>query len=162
MSDTNTLYDEDFFAWTRHQAKALRAASRSLTNQPLDWKHLAEEIEDLGKSDRRELGSQIRRIIHHLVKLQRSPASDPRTDWEVSIRDARAEVRALLKDSPSLKRQVPRLIIEQTGDALELAILDLRKFGELDPADLGTLRQTCYTVEQVLGDWLPGPPARGD
>ena len=160
--DANTLYDEDFFAWTKQQAKALRAASRSRVNRPLDWKNLAGEIEDLGKSDRRELGSQIRRIIRHLVKLQRSPASDPRTDWEISIRDARSEIRALLKDSPSLKRQMARLIAEQTGDAIELAIVDLRRFGELDAASLGAFRETRYTAEQILDDWFPPELLRGE
>ena len=56
MSDVKSLYDEDFVAWTQQQAKALRAAAGSRTNQPLDWENLAEEVEDLGKSVRRELG----------------------------------------------------------------------------------------------------------
>jgi|SRR5579862_3203118 len=157
--DANTLYDEDFFAWTRQQARALRAAARSRTNQPLDWKNLAGEIEDLGKSDRRELRSQIRRIIHHLCKLEQSPALDPRSDWQVSIRDARAEMRGVLADSPSLRRQVPRLIAEETPDAIELAILDLRKFGEFNSGALGAVGDTRYTPAQILGDWFPGAPA---
>ena len=166
MSDTNELYDEDFFAWTKQQAKALRAAARSRTNQPLDWKNLAGEIEDLGKSDRRELASQIRRIIRHLAKLQHSPATDPRADWQVSIQDARAEIRNLLRDSPSLKRQVGRLVSEETRDAVELAILDLGKYGEIDFSTAGAFRNTRYTVEQILGDWMPPkperPPPRGE
>jgi hypothetical protein len=163
MTDANALYDEDFFAWTKHQAKALRAAARSRTNQPLDWKNLAEEIEDLGKSNRHELASRVRQIIRHLAKLQHSPATDPRTDWQVSIRDARAEIRNLLRDSPSLKRQVGRLVSEETRDAIELAILDLRKYGEIDLSTAGTFLNTRYTAEQIIEDWFPPEPAgRGE
>jgi len=67
MSDASTLYDADFFAWTKRQAKALRAAARSGTNQPLDWENLAEEIEGLGASERSALGSHIMRIIQHFA-----------------------------------------------------------------------------------------------
>jgi Domain of unknown function DUF29 len=162
MSDTSTLYDQDFFAWTKHQAKALRAAARSRTNQPLDWKNLAEEIESLGKSDRRELRSQIRRIIHHLAKLERSSASNPRSDWLVSIANARSEISGLLDDSPSLKRQVGRLISAETEKALELAILDLGKFGEIAGGALEEVRKTRYSTEQVLGNWFPEEPPRGE
>ena len=70
------LYDDDFFLWTQEQAAALRRAKES--NLRLDWENLAEEIESLGKSDRRQLRSQIRRILRHLFKLEASPASEPR------------------------------------------------------------------------------------
>jgi hypothetical protein len=53
MADASGLYDQDFFLWTQEQAAALRRAKDS--NLPLDWENLAEEIECLGKSDRREL-----------------------------------------------------------------------------------------------------------
>ncbi len=159
MSDTNTLYDEDFFAWTKQQAKALRAAARSRSNQPLDWRNLAEEVESLGKSDRRELRSQIGRIIRHLVKLQFSPAPDPRRGWYESVIDARTQAELLLQDSPSLKRQTGRMVTEQIGKAAELAIFDLRKFGEIDPIRLGELRIIRYTADEILGDWFPPEPS---
>jgi hypothetical protein len=160
MSDAKTLYDEDFFAWTRQQAKALRAAARSRTNQPLDWENLAEEIEDLGKSDRRELRSQIRRIMRHLAKLQFSPARDPRRGWHESIVDGRSEVELNLRDSLSLKRQRSRIVADETGHAVKLAIFDLGEFGEIDPSRLAALRNARYTVDQVLGDWFPPEPGK--
>src|SRR5947209_2970432 len=89
MNDVRTLYDEDFVAWTQQQAEALRSAARGKTNHPLDWENLAEEIESLGKSDRRELHSQIYRIIRHLAKLQFSSAEEPRRGWRESIVDGR-------------------------------------------------------------------------
>jgi hypothetical protein len=158
MTDLKTLYDEDFSAWTKQQAKALRAAAHSRSNQPLDWGNLAEEIESLGKSDRRELRSQIARIIRHLLKLQFSPAPDPRRGWFESIVDARTQTELLLQDSPSLKRQTGRMVTDQIGKAIELAIFDLCKFGEIDAVTLGELRAVRYTVVQVLGDWFPPDP----
>src|SRR5437868_15139225 len=87
---TNELYDRDFFLWTQEQAAALRALKDS--NLPLDWENLAEEIESLGKSDRRQLSSQIRRILRHLLKLEVSPALDPRPGWRSTICNSRSEV----------------------------------------------------------------------
>ena len=98
------LYDRDFVLWTEEQAAALRRTKES--NLPLDWENLAEEIESLGKSDRRALSSQIRRILHHLFKMEASPASEPRAGWRSTIRTARAEIEDILRDSPSLRRQI--------------------------------------------------------
>src|SRR5205823_14188162 len=123
MTKVSELYDRDFFLWTQEQATALRAVKDS--NLPLDWDNLAEEIEDLGKSDRRELRSQIRRIMRHLAKLQFSPAHDPRRGWHESIVDGRSEVELILRDSPSLKRQRSRIVADETGYAVKLAIFDL-------------------------------------
>src|ERR1700731_4020462 len=76
MPKTNELYDRDFFLWTQEQAAALRAVKNS--NLPLDWANLAEEIESLGKSERRQLRAQIGRNLRHLLRLEVSPALDPR------------------------------------------------------------------------------------
>jgi hypothetical protein len=70
MPDVKTLYDEDFVAWSEQQAEALRAAARTGSNQQLDWENLAEEIESLGRSQRRELRSRLSVIMEHLVKLE--------------------------------------------------------------------------------------------
>jgi hypothetical protein len=80
MPNGSELYDHDFFLWTQEQAAALRCAKAS--NLPLDWENLAEEIESLGKSDRRELTSQITRILQHLLKLTVSPATECEPDGE--------------------------------------------------------------------------------
>ncbi len=81
MAEHQSLYDNDFLAWSKQQAEALRVAMRDGSNQSLDFGNLAEEIEDLGKSVRRELQSQIRRVVRHLLKLDHSPAREPRRDW---------------------------------------------------------------------------------
>ena len=160
MSDAKTLYDEDFFAWTKHQAKALRAAARSGTNQPIDWENLAEEVEDLGKSVRREMGSEIRRIIQHLLKLQYSPSADPRRGWFESITGARSEIEDILEQNPSLARELDDQIAKQTARAIDLAIEDLEEFGEIDNTSRRTLRSTHYSQEQILGRWFPPEPRK--
>jgi hypothetical protein len=64
------LYEEDFVRWTEEQSRALRKASQSGVNLPLDWENLAEEIDDLGRSLRRELRSRLTVIVEHLMKLE--------------------------------------------------------------------------------------------
>jgi Domain of unknown function DUF29 len=59
--DAKQLYNEDFVLWSKQQADALRAAAHDRSNRELDWGHLAEEIEDLGVSQRSALRSQLRR-----------------------------------------------------------------------------------------------------
>jgi hypothetical protein len=162
MTDLKTLYDADFVAWSKQQADALRAAARSSSNQQLDWENLAEEIDDLGRSHTRALGAHITRIIQHLVKLEHSPAVDPRNGWRRSIRLGRIQVDRLLKDNPSLKREVRRLVREATKDGIELAIIDLEEHAEIDATDFARLRRSSYTAEQILGDWFPPEPPRGE
>jgi hypothetical protein len=159
MADTRTLYDEDFVAWTEQQAEALRSARRTGSNQQLDWENLAEEIEDLGRSVRRELRDQLTRIIHHLLKLQHSPAIDPRRGWRSSVRTARSEIAALLKENPSLQRELARFISEQLPGGPKLAAADLEDYGELEPQIRLRLLGTSYAVSQILDDWFPPEPA---
>jgi hypothetical protein len=157
-----THYDEDFVAWSQQQAEALRAAARGGSKKVIDWQNLAEEIEGLGISQRPALGSQIRRIIQHLLKLEYSLASEPRRGWEDSIADARIEIEDLFERSSSLRQEVPREIEKQTRHAVRLAIRALEQHGEIDAAMTARVRAASYTDDQVLGDWFPEePPAEG-
>ena len=160
MTDLKTLYETDTVAWSEHQAAALRAGARGGSNQLLDWDNLAEEIEELAKSLRRRLRSQIGRIIQHQVKLEYSPAIDPRKGWRRTIRLARLDIDRILEESPSLKREIPRLIEKETAGAVQLAILDLEDHGEIDQMELPTIKNTSYTEEQVMGDWFAKEPPR--
>ena len=64
MGTNGTRYDEDFYTWTQEQAALLREGAV----HELDLTNLAEEIESLGKSDRRALGSHLRNLVLHLLK----------------------------------------------------------------------------------------------
>jgi Domain of unknown function DUF29 len=155
MDVKGRLYETDFYAWSMTQADALRAAAREGSNQTLDWGNLAEEIEDLGKSLRIALESQISRIIQHLVKLDHSPAVDPRKGWRRTIRQARAEIARIMAKNPSLTRELRALIKDETRRAVELALRDLEEFDEISRLELPSLRDASYTEEQILGDWFP-------
>ena len=155
MADLKELYDRDFLAWSEQQSKALRRAAQTRSSQLFDWENLAEEIEGLGIWQKSALGSQVRRIVHHLLKLEYSRASEPRRGWQDSIADARDEIEDLLERSPSLSQEVGREIMKQTKRAADRAIRDLEQRDEIDPAVIARMRAVAYTEEQVLGDWFP-------
>ena len=94
------LYEEDFVRWTEEQSSVLREAARLDTKLPLDWENLAEEIDSLGRSVRRELRRRLGIILEHLLKLEHSPATDPRRGWMETIDRERADIERLLEDSP--------------------------------------------------------------
>jgi hypothetical protein len=113
-------YEDDFYAWTQHQASVLREMHAE--DNRCDRENVAEEIESLGRDQRDAVRSQVRRIIEHLLKLQYSPAQEPRYGWMPSI----AEARSTLDDklSASLRNQIegelPRLFRDARSRA-ELA-----------------------------------------
>lgn len=164
MTDLKTLYDKDFVAWSQEQAQALRAAARTGSNQRLDWENLAEEIEDLGKRDRRELASRIATIVEHLVKLEHSGAKEPRSGWQQTVRRERAAIERLLEDSPSLNREVSDLARKETRRAAEAAVADLKARSDLSRSLQQSIKAKSYldlfqyTPDQVLSDWFPPEP----
>src|ERR671927_1084518 len=94
---TDTGYETDFYAWTQQQAKAIRAKDVAA----LDTEHLAEEVEDLGRAVRKGIGSQLERLLLHLLKWRYDPATDPRRLWRLSIRRARREIVEELSEKRS-------------------------------------------------------------
>ncbi len=147
------LYDTDVVIWSERQAALLRRmAAGERVNDQIDWANVAGEIEALGISDRRELRNRVRTILTHLLKLQVSPATEPRAGWCETILEQRAQLRTLLRDSPSLKPTLPAVVGEELLEAYALVQASLAYHEEqprLDPAALS------YTEEQVLGPWLP-------
>ena len=146
------LYDTDIVAWSEEQARALRAAGHAGANLPVDWTNVAEEIESLGISERRALASNLATIIEHLLKLETSPAIEPRASWRTAIARSRLAVEQLLSDSPSLRATVPGVIAKQTSGARKIVRLALAEHQEEPTGDLGEI---TYSEHQVLGDWLP-------
>jgi hypothetical protein len=147
-------YDTDILVWSERQGRLLRrrAAGELINEAELDWPNIAEEIESLGKTVARELASHIAVVLEHLIKLQASPATDPRNGWKSSVRRARIAIRRDLKDAPSLRRTVAEVIADETASARELAASSLEEHGERPLVDIGTL---TFTEDQVLGDWFP-------
>lgn len=113
-----TGYEDDFYGWTQEQAAALRRAAALEPNLPLavDWANLADEVEDMGRSQLRELRSRYAVLLTHLLKWQYQP--DQRShSWAGTIRRKRREIERHLADNPSLKPQRERLFQEAYDDA---------------------------------------------
>jgi hypothetical protein len=144
-------YDDDFYAWTQHQAEVLR--SMPVSDNRFDREHVAEEIEGLGKSERDAVRSQIRRIIEHFLKLAYSPAQAPRFDWMHSIADARAALED--KMSPTLRRDVEATLEPLYAGARRSAALALRTYGE-EEAAAGFPEKCPYSLDEICQqDWYP-------
>jgi hypothetical protein len=149
-------YNEDFYAWTQYQAEVLR--SMPCDDNRFDRDNVAEEIEDLGKSERNAVRSEVRRIIEHFLKLEYSRSADPRADWMASIVGARAELEERL--SSTLRRDLEASLPRLYRNARKQAGLGLRRYAEGGAA--AALPEECpYALDQILeDDWYPEPPTQ--
>ncbi len=134
-----SLYDKDFHAWLFQTADLLRQGRLA----EVDAAHVAEELEDMGKRERRALESHIRNVTLHLLKWRYQ--SDKRTpSRRKSIRNGRLEIQSLLKDSPSLTSQPAQMLVNAYPAARADAVDETGLGEEAFPA------QCPFTVEQVL------------
>lgn len=132
-------YDEDLVAWALANAALLRAGRFS----EIDADHLAEELEDLGKSERRALCSHIRILVLHLLKWELQPGLRG-ASWRLSIQNARREIEIILEDSPSLKASASLCLQKEYPWARRNAVIETGLREEHFPST------SPYTVEQVL------------
>jgi hypothetical protein len=107
------LYDQDFYAWANQQAELLRNGRYS----EADMAHIAEEIESMGKTEKRELVSRLTVLLLHLLKWQFQPTHRGHS-WRNSIRIQRREVTAHMEDNPSLKALLTQSIKQAYGTAV--------------------------------------------
>jgi hypothetical protein len=105
MSDPR-LYDQDFYAWANEQAGLLRAGRLS----EADIEHIAEEIESMGKTEKRELISRLTVLLLHLLKWRYQPGLRG-ASGEASVQVQRIKLVDHLADNPSLKSQIPGAIV---------------------------------------------------
>jgi hypothetical protein len=106
MPDPALLYDQDFHAWAMEQAALLRAGKLA----DADLIHIADEIESLGKVEKRELVSRLTVLLLHLLKWQFQPTHRG-PSWRLSIANARDDLTDHLADNPSLKSHLEAAII---------------------------------------------------
>lgn len=158
MAEGLALYEEDFVRWSEEQAHALKAAAGSGTNLPLDWEHLAEEIDSLGKSLRSELRNRLATVIEHLFKLKLSRAVEPRGGWAETIIRERIEIELLVDDNPSLRSSLSDSLISADMKARRLAEASLRRYCEWGPDSPRAMSETRFAEAEVLGHWLPDAP----
>lgn len=140
MSALN-LYDTDFYAWTQEQAKLIKAKAFD----KLDLTNLIEEVECMGKHEKRELRSRLIQLLMHLLKWKYQHEEQSKS-WARTIREQRYQIKMVLKDNPSLKPTLQEYIADAYSysrtDAHEETGVFLKNFPE-----------TCeWTIEQILND----------
>lgn len=157
----DTLYDRDFYAWTREQAARLRAEATRGNNAPLDWENLAEEVESMGRSDRRALLSRLMVVLVHLLKWLYCPEllERNRRPWRLMLSEQRWRLSEILADSPSLREELKTafaaIYVEARLRAGEEAEVPSSRFPAVCP----------FTLEQTMDRAFPAdlspddPPA---
>ena len=136
-------YQADFYAWTQQQAKLLR----NKKIEQIDWCNLAEEIEDMGRSEKRQLESRLEILIMHLLKWQFQPNLRSRS-WQLTIKEQRLRVKKLLAENPSLKS---KLAVSQEK-IYPLAVISAEK-----ETGLSSFPEVCpYDLAEILApEFLP-------
>ena len=137
----SSLYELDFYAWANEQAALLRAGKLSQA----DIEHIAEEIESMGKTEKRELISRLTVLLAHLLKWQYQPVRRG-ASWEVTIGTQRRALDRHLKDNPSLKSKLDEAIAD--------AYLDARGEAYVETAlPKATFPTECpWTFEQMMDE----------
>lgn len=138
-------YESDIVAWANEQARLLRAGRFDL----LDREHLAEEIEDVGRSEQRELASRMAVLLAHLLKWRYQPERRG-SSWQRTIKERRRGISYRLDETPSLKAKLNEAKWWDSvwADAVSQAVqeTDLEYFPEICP----------WTASEVLNsEWLP-------
>ena len=135
------LYDQDFYQWTHEQAGHLKAGALS----QLDVTNLIEEIESMGRSEKRELVNRLAVLISHLLKWDYQPERQSRS-WELTIKEQRLKLGDHFQDNPSLKA---------VFDDAALSAYRLAKVKAMRETGLpeSVLPDTCpYNTQQIMGE----------
>ena len=141
----STLYEKDYYLWLKNTANLLGEENLA----QLDLPHLIEEIEDMGKRERRSLYSNLKILLMHLLKYRYQPEKRSHS-WRYTIEEHRQRIAEALSDSPSLKGYLLEVFDKCYQDAKKLAAketgLALAAFPPESP----------FTTEETLDpDYLP-------
>jgi Domain of unknown function DUF29 len=140
-SQTRSLYDRDFVGWTEQVVEALRRGDWAA----LDVANLIEEVEALGKSDRRAIKSRLEVLLMHLLKWQFQREQRSRS-WQATILEQRLRIAEILEDSPSLKNYWPTVVDAAYDGARKLAAIETGLAVEQFP-------MACeYMIGQILNE----------
>jgi len=120
-----TTYQSDFYSWTQQQAAFLKARQFN----ELDFDNLIEEIETMGRSEKRALESCLAVLLQHLLKWHYQPERRGRS-WQLTIKAQRLECAKLLKTNPGLKSELNEIL----ADAYQLAVVKAAKETKFDEA----------------------------
>jgi hypothetical protein len=122
MSTRRSLHDSDFYAWSLEQAALLREGRVA----EADLAAIAQEIESMGKTEKRELVSRLTVLLLHLLKWQYQPTGRGNS-WRLSIANARDEISDLIADNPSLKSILDDVMASAYQPVEEVAFFSVRR-----------------------------------
>lgn len=146
------LYETDFVAWAEQTAQEIRALASQGNSQQfdrLDWEAIAEEIESLGRSERRELKSRLEVLLQHLLKWQYQP-NRRSGSWRNTIDEQRNRIADLLQESPSLRPYLAEILVECYQRGRKAASNETELALDTFPAECG------YSIAQILdAEFLP-------
>ena len=136
------LYEKDFNLWLEATIKLLKETRF----EEVDLENLIEELEAMGRSEKRELESRLITIIEHLLKLQYWTAEKEYNErgWRITVIEQRRKLIRLLKDSPSLKRFLEDIVVECYQTARKDTIKKYDLSSEIFPIN------SPFTVENIL------------
>jgi hypothetical protein len=146
---TKTLYDTDFVEWAAHTAELLRAGRFD----EVDLEHVVEEIEDLGKSERSAVWSQLTRMLMHPIKMRIQPERRA-ASWRRSIVSTRREIETRLRNSPSLRRHLEENLQEIYRGTIRYALAETGQ--EKRDKELGIPAQCPWSLKELLDGDLDG------
>ena len=115
LAKVKNLYDQDFALWIEKTVKQLKSGDLS----QVDLENLIEEVESLGRRDKRELKNRLITLFEHALKRRYLPLSDCYRGWEIEIRNFRQRLQIELEDSPSLKTFLREIFVKSYEMALE-------------------------------------------
>lgn len=139
MQNHATLYETDFYAWTKEQAKLIKQKALD----KLDITHLFEEVESMGASEVRELESRLEVLLTHLLKWKFQP-SRRGSSWELTIKEQRRKIARHLKKMPSLRAQLDEVFVDAYGDSIYEA-------AKVTKLSFNAFPVECeWSIEQVL------------
>jgi hypothetical protein len=145
LASASDLYEADFYAWTQSQAAKLRAQGPSHA-AGLDWQRLAEEIEDVGKSEYRTAASFVALIIEHFYKLAWTRREEPKPGWRAEIAVFR------IKAADALTASIRRKIFDDLDRLHRLGAKQaMVAFLSVEPAAPRD-ESLRWSLEQILGE----------
>ncbi|MBF0537564.1 MAG: DUF29 domain-containing protein [Nitrospirae bacterium] len=134
-----TLYEVDFYQWAFHNADLLRQGRFA----EIDIENVVEELEDMARSNKRELLNRLMVLIMHLLKWQYQPKRRCES-WRTTIGNQRIKIENLLEDSPSLGHNINTVIAKGFIAAKRMFEIETRISAK-------ELPETClYTFEQLM------------
>jgi hypothetical protein len=145
MGSNQTLYDRDFYAWANEQAMLLREGKLAEADIP----NIAEEIESMGRGEKRELVNGLAVLLLHLLKWKHQPMRQSKS-WQLTTKEQRLRLKSHLNDNPSLKPHLDDALAE----AFEIALVKVQAETGFE-AESFPARCPWPLAKVIDQEWLP-------